>query len=326
MSGTGGNERNSSFFPFDLLLVVLLVVISVAFALAPVLRNTPLRILFGLIFVLFTPGYALVAALFPQTDLPGDRRTIDHLERIALSFGTSLAVTAIAGLLVRITVGTSLIVNLLVLCGFTLGCVLVAARKRSRLPEEEQFSVDPGKLTARIRGLVDSDDVVLNALVVLCVVLAAGTVLVAITVPIQGETFTEFYLLNETENGSLTATDYPSTLEANRNYSFTVGVSNHEDEPTNYTIVVLLQRIGTAGNTTAIIEQERLDQLEMTLPAEETRLSSHQISPTMTGRRLRLVYLLYRGSPPSRPGIENSYRTTNLWVTVTKRGAFITEE
>src|SRR3990170_4528829 len=52
----------------------------------------PLRIILGLPFVLFLPGYALMAALFPRKD------DVDAIERIAISLGLSIAVVPLIGL------------------------------------------------------------------------------------------------------------------------------------------------------------------------------------------------------------------------------------
>jgi hypothetical protein len=72
--------------PADLALVIALTLACILFVLAPRLNETPVRVLLGLLLVLFLPGYSLIAALFPRRDDP------DGIERIALSFGLSIAV------------------------------------------------------------------------------------------------------------------------------------------------------------------------------------------------------------------------------------------
>jgi len=52
----------------------------------------PARIGLGLVFVLFLPGYVLVAALYPRKD------DLDLVERLALSLGLSVAVVPLIGL------------------------------------------------------------------------------------------------------------------------------------------------------------------------------------------------------------------------------------
>jgi uncharacterized membrane protein len=61
------------------------------------LPSNVLRIIIGLPFVLFFPGYALVAALFPKK---GD---LGSIERVAFSFGLSIAVTVLVGLILNCT-------------------------------------------------------------------------------------------------------------------------------------------------------------------------------------------------------------------------------
>ena len=78
--------------PPDLALVIFLTLLSIPFVLIPPLNETPVRIFLGLPLVLFLPGYTLIATLFPRK---GD---LDGIERIALSFGLSIAITPLLGL------------------------------------------------------------------------------------------------------------------------------------------------------------------------------------------------------------------------------------
>jgi uncharacterized membrane protein len=74
---------------WDLVGIVLLSLILVlSIALVP---EFPLRIIIGLPFLLFFPGYVLIAFLFPE------RKRLDAIERIALSFGLSIAVSPLIG-------------------------------------------------------------------------------------------------------------------------------------------------------------------------------------------------------------------------------------
>ncbi|MDD4498015.1 MAG: DUF1616 domain-containing protein, partial [Methanosarcinaceae archaeon] len=77
-----GNRK----IPSDLLGVVCLVLLTNLFILVPGLNETFIRTALGLPLVLFLPGYALIAALFAAEN------NLDGIERIALSFGLSIAV------------------------------------------------------------------------------------------------------------------------------------------------------------------------------------------------------------------------------------------
>ena len=84
--------------PIDLLIIDILsvlLILSIIF-----IPATVARVILGLPFLLFFPGYVLVAALFPRGE-------IDGIERVALSFGMSIAVTALIGLGLNYTYGAS---------------------------------------------------------------------------------------------------------------------------------------------------------------------------------------------------------------------------
>jgi len=81
--------------------------------------------------VLFLPGYSLIAALFPRKD------DLDGIERIALSFGLSIAITPLLGLALDYTpFGIRLFPVLIVLSVFTVSLALGAYVRRSKIPEE----------------------------------------------------------------------------------------------------------------------------------------------------------------------------------------------
>ncbi|MGD0952643.1 MAG: DUF1616 domain-containing protein [Methanotrichaceae archaeon] len=82
----------------------------------------------GLVTVLFLPGYALIAALFPRKD------DIDSIERVALSFGLSIAVVPLIGLGLNYTPwGIRLVPVVISLCLFTV-MMSVAAHLRRFCP------------------------------------------------------------------------------------------------------------------------------------------------------------------------------------------------
>ena len=73
------------------ILSALLVAIIISFP------NSPLRIILGLPFILFFPGYVLICALF------SGRKDLDIVERLALCMGLSIAVTSLIGLALNYT-------------------------------------------------------------------------------------------------------------------------------------------------------------------------------------------------------------------------------
>ena len=87
--------------------------------------------------MLFLPGYSLIAVLFSRKD------DLDAIERIALSFGLSIAIVPLLGLTLNYThFGIRLLPILIVLSVFTISLAIGAYVRRNRIPEEDKFVVD----------------------------------------------------------------------------------------------------------------------------------------------------------------------------------------
>ena len=85
--------------------------------------------------VLFLPGYSLIATLFPRKD------DLDGIERVALSFGLSIAITPLLGLALNYTpFGIRLLPILTVLSVFTISLAMGAYVRRNRIPEEKAIN------------------------------------------------------------------------------------------------------------------------------------------------------------------------------------------
>jgi len=331
--------------PADLGGVLIIVGLTVATIFVPGLRETPLRVLFGLAFVLFIPGYVFIAALFPEAHSPETTETstdptagtvadtaaaitaseggIDGIERVALSFGTSIAIVPLIGLVLNFTPwGIRLVPVVTGLVGFTVVTTWIAVRRRQQLPPDLRFAV-PYRSWIQIarQELLEPDtrrDSVLNVLLICSLLLATASIGYAVAVPQQGESFSEFYLLTENDNGELVADNYPQEFSAGANQTLTVGIGNQEYEPTSYSVVVVAQEVQVENNSTQVLAQQQLHRFQTDLAHNETWQHQHTVSPTMTGDRIRLTYLLYRGSPPESPSTDTAYRELHLWVTVSE--------
>jgi uncharacterized membrane protein len=321
--------------PADLVAVIVVVTLTNLAVLGPVIRETPIRVVLGLPFVLFIPGYAFIAALFPEEgDSPveddqddGERlrdRGIDGIERVALSFGLSIAIVPLIGLVLNFTPwGIRLVPVMVSVSAFTLLATAAAAQRRWDLPEDERFRVPYRAWIAAGRSeLLEPEtrtDAVLNVILVLSLLLAVGSVGFAVAVPKEGESFTEFYILTENETGDLVAADYPTEFTRGDREEIVTGVVNQEHQPETYQVVVELHRVERANNSTRILEREELEQFATgELAHNQTWIRKHNVTPTMTGERLRLTYMLYRDDVPAEPTPENAYRELHLWVNVTE--------
>ena len=83
-------RRDSDLWLIDIVTILLIVVIAF-------FPSTIARVILGLPFLLFFPGYNLMAALFPK------KGSLSGVERVALSFGISIAVVPLIGLILNYT-------------------------------------------------------------------------------------------------------------------------------------------------------------------------------------------------------------------------------
>ena len=198
---------------FDLVICSALAAVAMTLALlAPDIG--PARALVGLPLVLFAPGYALVAAAFPAGRL-------GPIERLLFSLGASLALAALAGLLLHWTaLGLRPAAWAVALGNITLVASLIALVRRWRQPAGG--IVQPGPLSG-----FHSPGVTLaqGGLLGLAALLVAGALLIARDGAIQQRAtgFTQLWVLPD----SAAQTD-----------SVRLGVSNREPGQIGYRLLV----------------------------------------------------------------------------------------
>jgi uncharacterized membrane protein len=146
------------------------------------------RIILGLPLLLFFPGYVLISALFPR------KNSISDIERIALSFGLSVAVVPLIGLGLNYTAwGIRLYPVLVSLAVFILSMSVISWFRSRRLSPDERISFTVPSInstwTARSRW-----DKLLNIVLVVVVLATVSTLVYVIARPKTGERFTEHFL------------------------------------------------------------------------------------------------------------------------------------
>lgn len=293
-----GNKR----FPSDLLLVAGLVLLTDIFVLTPGLNGSFIRVVLGVPMVLFLPGYALVAALFPG------KEDLDWIERVALSFGLSIAAVPMIGLWLNYTEwGIRLLPIIVSLSVFTLLMCGAAYYRRRQLPGEEVFA-----LSFRTAAFDLKDEIlkkpetkvekILMVLMVLSILASVGTLAYAAVAPKEGKHFTEFYILGP---GGM-ASNYPTEYELGKEETVIVGIVNHEYRTVNYEMDVRL-------------ENRSLDLPEnmkyIKLAHNETWEETLEIAPPFEGTDMKLEFLLFNESEKEVP-----YRELRLWINVSEKG------
>jgi len=277
--------------------------------LTPLSDISVVRIPLGLLMVLFVPGYTLIAALFPrQVDLDG-------IERVALSFGLSIAVVPLIGLGLNYTPwGIRLTPVVVSLAIFTMVMASAAHFRRRSLPDDERFSI---RFRETARGWVDEFmaenrsrvDKALTIILFLTIIASIAALVYVIVTPKQGEKFTEFYILGP--GGK--AYDYPTVVGSGNRSTVIVGVVNHEYATVNYTMTINLNSTARVNYTSEKEPPEDILILtkNVTLANNETWERPVNYTLNRTGDYQKLEFLLYKEG-----NFTASYRDLHLWVNV----------
>jgi uncharacterized membrane protein len=245
------------------------------------------RIIFGLPFVLFFPGYSLILALFPKKD------RIGNIERVALSFGLSIAVVPLIGLILNYTpLGITLYSTLYSVAGFIFAMSLVAWLRLRRLDDSERFNIEFEVNRPTRSG--NKWDKVLSLALVAAILGAVGVLGYVLASPKVGEKFTEFYVLGPEG----VAADYPTDISVGEEAGVILGTVNHEQGTVDYRVEIVVD--GTKFNEIGL----------MTLENEGKWEELVTFSANHSGNNQKVEFLLYRD------GQSAVYRSIHLWVNV----------
>ncbi len=241
------------------------------------------RIILGLPFVMFFPGYTLMAALFPKRD------SVDSVERVALSFGISVAVVAFDLLILNYTIwGIKLYPILISIIVFIWVTSLVAWQRQRRLSAEDRptVSLSFGFTLQRGRPFL--------VFIIVAIVGAVGILGYLMANPKMGDRFTEFYVVGP--GGK--AEGYPRELVMGEESRVTVGIVNREYQPVTYSLAVAIN--GTGDGEMEPITLEHEGQWEGVV----------NFTPSIAGDDQKVEFLLYRADQ------SEVYRQLHIWIDV----------
>jgi uncharacterized membrane protein len=228
------------------------------------------RIILGVPFVIFIPGYALLVAIFPRN------WGLSGTERVAFSFILSIAAVGLLALILNYTpLGINLESVLYSVVAFILITSIIAVLRQRRLNKLERFTVR-FSLSMPSWGESAWDRVITIALVIV-ITGGLGWFGYTIVTPKFGETFTEFYILGPEGK----AENYPKELSIGDEATIIVGIINHEGEETEYRVDVLVDnnKIADIGPIVLVNEERWEDNIFLV--------------PEVAGENQKVEFLIY---------------------------------
>jgi uncharacterized membrane protein len=277
-------------------LSLLLIVVIYAFP------GSAARIVLGLPFILFFPGYAALSVLFPEG------KDLEIIERIALSFGLSIAISPLVGFGLNYTpFGIRLAPILFSLASLNVALSVLGLYRRERA-QSPYLPFDPVATWKRYFGQFKAEkglDKALTVVLVISILSSVVALVYVVAVPRQGESFTEFYILGPSGN----ATDYPRNLTVGEDASVIIGIANHEHRTVTYTVELWLVNMSFENNVTNVHAMYFFDSFNVTLEHTDVDLEGewqpqwerpYHFNVSVEGN-FKLWFLLYKDEAPSLP-------------------------
>jgi len=305
-------KLGNGLVPLNLLFLLLIAVIIL-------LPTTSFRIVIGIPLLLFLPGYTLLTALYPK------KEGIDAIERVALSFGLSIALVPLIGLILNYTrwgVNTESILYSVAL--FMVITSIVAMVRRRRLEEQQRFCIDFClKLPGWGGGVLNRS---LSIILLVSILGVLGALSYAIVVPNPGERFTEFYILGvggetqgypeefvmDGDKVALVRYGGAETPVAGGDGGWVIlGVINHEYETTAYVVRVMIDEEPVSIYFDKA-EMGEIGPIELTHDGKWEREIGFM--PHHIGDNQKVEFMLYKGADLC---VEAS---THLWINVKEQG------
>ncbi len=208
-----------------MLLLILLLLVGQEDA-SVILRG--FRLVIGGFFILFVPGYSLLAVIFPKKD------QIGFLERLSISAALSMAILAIMALILdRLPWGISLWPIVIFLTGFSLIMSLFAMIRRYHSPLEEKGLLPVINIRQLWMNLPLGQKLIIG-IFLLVSILGLSFFPFSTGSDSSHPPYTEFYMLSSAGVADL----YPSGTGGDINVK--LGIANFEKTSQEYTILVLL--------------------------------------------------------------------------------------
>jgi uncharacterized membrane protein len=175
----------------------------------------------------------LISALFPK------QQDLNIIERITLSFGTSIAVVPLIGLALNYTPwGIKLSPIFLSIVLFIIIMSAIAWFRHVRLASDDRLSINL-RLSEFNWSSQNRLGKGLSIVLIITIIAAIGSLIYVLTSPKEGENYTEFYLLGS--DGK--ANNYPRQLLFTHPADVIIGVVNHEKQTETYRIEIKINNV-----------------------------------------------------------------------------------
>jgi uncharacterized membrane protein len=282
-------QIKNSLILFSIIVTSIVLVLIIEFA-----PDNVFRIVLGLPVALLFPGYSLISVLSPKKEI------LNNIERMAISFGLSLAIVPIIGLIIDYTPWKLSLNSILYsVAGFVLLFSVIAFLRQLKLANEEKPSIHFDFTWWNSQKAIEK---ILSVILIFAAIGTIGVLFYVIAVPNTSSTYTEFYMLNE--EGS--TNDYPSEIDQGDTGIVTLYIINHEQCDITYRIDITIDE--NTGDSISPVVLQSIDLIS--LENEEKYETLAEFRPQNAGDDQKVEFLLYTNES------SDPYMQLSIWVNV----------
>lgn len=257
----------------DILIVTLLAVFCMISVSMSELNGNYILIVVEYLFIIFLPGYSIMTIIFPR------RNDLKIIERLALSFILSIAITLLSGITLKyITSETILTSTIFLISMFTLFIQPVLFLRREQV--SESFNSGLTELFKSFKSSFNAKsqrNKIISIVLVIFIIFVISMTAYIIASPKEAEKYTEFYILGQ----DVMASNYPTNLTAGETGNVTVGIVNHEHSTVYYEMIIKLNK-------------QTIGKKNITLSNNQTYSEPFTFVPSSYGQNQELEFVLYR--------------------------------
>ena len=277
-----------------------------------------MRVISGVPFVLFSPGYALISALYPN------KASINSSYRLMLSFALSISIVPLILLLLNFTSwGIKLNPVLYSMSAFTAVVSLFAWFRQRHFSKTDRFNIEVTLRMPVWKGLRKARkvDKIASIVLVLAILAAVGILIYVIKMPDMSEKYTQFYVLGI--NGR--STEYPTNFDLENGQVVNVRYGNLPTAPIEQSGIVTLGIVNDQGKDAMYTVTLIIDGTQVNIPFKGGMVESIGpfsltpreiweqtigIVPQHIGNNQKVEILLYKD------GGAEPYLDLDLWINV----------
>ena len=319
-------------YPIDIFFCLLYSILLVTIVLNDI--NNILRMILGIPFILFIPGYLFLLCISPNHSAKSE---VDPIHKIGISIGLSIALVSLDGIMLFYTpFGFNLISIVSSLLIIVIVCGMLAIYRWRKLRQQKQFILSFNIPTFKSKSKLDQ---ILMIFFILAIILTIVTAVVISFLPTKQESFTEFYILG----ASGKTINYPKNLTMGQASNVTIGLINQEHKTIDYTIEIwLINQTLSYNNSTKTIDStyhEMWFLYKLTVPLNHFTPDAdiiwqpqweylYNFSVNKTGR-YTLMLLLFTSPAPeynklqnykdiAETEIQSAYESIYIWLNIRK--------